>query len=369
MKILIFDYDDVDNPYAGGGQAMQTKHISNILSNKHELTIITGNYPRAKNISLDNINFQRIGIGSFGSVVSILSYWITLPLVGFLISNKYDIVIECFTAPFAVSFLPLTVRKPLIALPTFFNTEKMSAKYKIIPFGIFEKLLINRYKYFAVFTKEIKNKIKGINKQAQVKIIPGGIDNTLIDKIPAKGDYILFLGRIDIFNKGLDILLESIYKIKNESGIKPNLVVAGNGKRKDVDEFLKIVKDLKLKNEVKYVGKVVGKKKINLINQCKFVVYPSSYETFGYTPLETLAAGKLLICFDIRGLRWIPSNLCLKVKRKNPDVLAKALKMSLNKVDLSDRKIRERKEFAKNFSWIDVVNKYERFIKYVLAFE
>ena len=230
-------------------------------------------------------------------------------------------------------------------------------------------MLINRYKYFAVFTKEIKNKIKGINKQAQVKIIPGGIDNTLIDKIPAKGDYILFLGRIDIFNKGLDILLESIYKIKNESGIKPNLVVAGNGKRKDVDEFLKIVKDLKLKNEVKYVGKVVGKKKINLINQCKFVVYPSSYETFGYTPLETLAAGKLLICFDIRGLRWIPSNLCLKVKRKNPDVLAKALKMSLNKVDLSDRKIRERKEFAKNFSWIDVVNKYERFIKYVLAFE
>ena len=47
MNILHTLYDDIDNPWCGGGGALRTWEIARRLSHKHQITILSGAYPNA----------------------------------------------------------------------------------------------------------------------------------------------------------------------------------------------------------------------------------------------------------------------------------------------------------------------------------
>lgn len=361
MKILFLDYDDMNNPYAGGGQAMGTRNIASRLSKKNNVTIVTGNYPGAVSKKVGKIYYKRIGIGEFGPAVSILTYYLLVPIAAMYLQKNFDVVLEGFTAPFGPSFVPWFCKKPLIAITHFFDAKMISQKYKIFPFHILEKFLVKRYENFICFTKVLENKVLNLSARANIRVIPGGVDKSFFLQKSITGDFIFYFGRVDMFNKALDVLLKSVWHIKKITGRKIKLLIAGSGKSNDLRELKNLINHYDLKNEVKYIGKVEGAKKLKLLSQSKFVAYPTRFETFGYVALETLAAGKLLICFDIEGFKWIPKSLSLKIKNKNYISFADAILKSLNhKYSQSD--VQKRRKFAKKFSWKAISNKYEKFI-------
>jgi glycogen synthase len=353
MKILYLDYDDLKNPYAAGGQAYTTSELMGRLSKHHEITVVTGKYPNSKSGINKGIKYVRLGIGNMGYFISLISHWLLLPFYVLFFQNKYDVIIECFTGPFTTSFVPFFANKPLIALPMFFDSKKMAKKYRL-PLDIFQNNFVKKYSRFIVMTKEMKKKVIALNPNAVVKVIPGGVTEELLNSESVRGKYALYIGRLDPYNKGLDLLISAWKNVNNK------LIIAGNGTNNDTKKMKEMVNNLGLNKKIKFVGRVEGKEKINLYENALFVVQPSKFETFGYVALETLAAGKLLVCFDIPGFKWIPRGRALKIKDISVRGLKKGLKQAFSSEYFSKQKSKSNKKFAKLFNWDLISEKFNK---------
>lgn len=366
MKILHFDYDDLSNPYAGGGQAKATKHIFTRLAKRHSVEVVTGNYSGAQNKTVSRVTYTRLGIGGFGNKVSILSFWFLIPLYAFFKGQKVDIISEFFTAPFSVSLTPFATRKVVIATTSFFNPGALANKYKL-PFTWVMKLLIRRYRFFIVQSKQVGKKVKRLNSSAHFAIIPRGIEKEFFRTKPVDGDYVLCIGRIDIYNKCLDMLIKSWASLgKEKKGL--SLFIAGEGPEASKRILKELCRRYNVEQEVQFLGAVHGPEKIRLYSRARVVIVPSRFETFSNVALETLASAKALVCFDIQGLKWIPENISFKAKKISERHLTQTLSDCLK--NKTQRRVRGQKGrmFARQFDWDTVASDYESyFLKAFMA--
>lgn len=365
MKIIHFDYDDIDNPYAGGGQAKAALEIFSRLAKTNEVVIVTGNFPGGNNVTRQGISYKRIGIGNLGVAVSLVSYWLFIPLFCIFNNISADIISEAFTPPFTASLLPIFTKAPIVGFLTFFFGKELSAKYKL-PFWLLEEFGLRNYKHFVALTTESSNAIKNIVSKANVKVIPRGIEQVYLKIGPrSENKYILFIGRLDIYQKGIDILIDA-YSCYLSSGGKQRLVIAGNGSEKTKSVLKEKMRELGIINRIELVGRVDEKQKINLFENCSCVINPSRFETFGNVALEVLASGRTLVCFDIEGYRWIPKNMAIKI----PNIDAKSLAdQMINITENPDHYLQMQtraKKFSMKFDWNNIASEYHMFISQIV---
>ena len=110
MKILHIIYDDVGNPWCGGGGALRAFKVNQCLAENNDITVITGNYPNAKNEMVDNVRFIRIGSKS-SYLLSRLSFSLSIPY--FINKFESDIVInDC--SYFSPCFADIYTKRPVI---------------------------------------------------------------------------------------------------------------------------------------------------------------------------------------------------------------------------------------------------------------
>jgi hypothetical protein len=67
MKIFISSFDDIDNPHYGGGGAIAVHEIASRLAKRHEVTVITGSFPKCNKQIRNGVTYQRIGFHHFGA--------------------------------------------------------------------------------------------------------------------------------------------------------------------------------------------------------------------------------------------------------------------------------------------------------------
>jgi glycogen(starch) synthase len=359
LRILHLDYDDLHNPYAGGGQANATFQINKRLTERNFITVLTGSYPGAKNNMVNGIYYRRVGIGFLGPTVSILSYWLVIPIYSFFMQNKIDLIIEYFTAPIGPSVVPWVVSKPVIGYATFLDAENMYQKYGV-PFHLLANILIQRYRYFVALTKSSKSLLLEKNPQAEIKIIPRGVEREILDSKTSDKRYVLCLGRIDIYGKGIDLILK-VWKtmVIDRTGYK--LVIAGNGKTKDVQKMKEMIKALGLASSTKIIGRVDGRKKIELLSKCSVVVNGSRYGYFGNVSLEAISVGKPLVCFDIDGFDWLPKGICIKVRPFAIDDLATKMTRILRSSKQRRAIGKEARRFAQKYTWENIAEMTENY--------
>lgn len=360
MKILQLDYDDLSNPYAAGGQAKATFSIYSHLARKHseiKVTVVTGNYRGATNKKINGIDYKRLGFKKFGHFVSILSYWALLPFYVLFNSHKYDIVVESFTAPFSTSFVPVVSSKPVIGVATFFNAEELCKKY-YIPFQIIQNCLLLFYKDVIILSKSIEKKLLSINPKLNLTIVPRGIENEYFNIRSVDGKYFLYIGRLDIYQKGLDLLI-NIWAILSKENTNIKLYIAGGGTKKDVLALQdQLKKNNLLDKTVFFKGRVTGEAKKRLIQHAKAVIYLSRYETFGNVALEAFAAGKIFICSDIKGYSWFDKSVALKHDLKDVDGIVSTIKdVNVNQIKYRKTELKAR-IFAKSFLWEEIATQF-----------
>ncbi len=247
------------------------------------------------------------------------------------------------------------------------HAEEFSKKYGRL-FSLIERFGIRKYKYFIALNSKLGEKIKRINNKSIVKIIPRGIDEKYLKIKTKDGKYVLYLGRIDIFQKGLDILLNNWNKIsiKNQ---KIKLIIAGGGTQENVEKVKKTVVKLHLSEKVELIGQVTGKKKEQLIANCRFGVSPSRFEGFGNSALEFISLGKPLVCFNISGYSWIPNDIAIKIKRFDENIFVESIVNVYHDKKLRRNIEKKSREFAKVFKWSNVSRDYENYFKKIVEIE
>jgi len=362
MKILHIDPDDIDNPLSGGGP-VRTTEIYRRLARRHEITVLTPTFPGSTpELVRDGVRYVRLGrkVRNHGSSHHI-TFFFALPAA--LRRFNYDLLVEDFMPPMAVTMTPLVNRKPLIASVQWFFAESLSQQYHL-PFFLGERYGIRMYRNFIVLTDAMKQLIEGRHPRANCAVIANGVDEALYAVRPNHGAFILYMGRIDFAQKGLDLLLDAYRQVPE--AVRLPLVMAGGGYEEE--RLRALIIHFGLSGWVKVVGKVGSQQRLELLRDCRFVCVPSREETFGMVILEACAAAKPAIVFD----RWPMNEVaiaggCEKVLAFDVGAYAQAITalLAMDETEMF-RRGRVCREWAEGFRWDTIAAQQEAFYESVV---
>ena len=172
-----------------------------------------------------------------------------------------------------------------------------------------------------------------------------------------KNNFLLYVGRHDPY-KNLVRLIKAFSDLKKD-GFKPQLVIAGRVDTR-YPQALKIVKKLKLEEDVIFTNFIEDDILISLYSNCDFVVQPSLLEGFGLTALESLLYNKISIVSDIKVFKEILDKSALFFDPLSIEDIKKAI---LKAYQLSDKEIEALlyagKEVKASFSYVEIMNSFE----------
>lgn len=110
---------------------------------------------------------------------------------------------------------------------------------------------------------------------------------------------ILYLGRMDTYNKGLDILIDAFAEVIKVHDAKLTLQGSGHIDRETLEEK---VKKLSLGNRVFFHDADFSKTASSLIAKHDIFCLPSRFEGFGLSAIEAMLAGRVLLVSDVAGI-------------------------------------------------------------------
>jgi len=142
---------------------------------------------------------------------------------------------------------------------------------------------------------------------SQIRMIYNGIEPAKYEPIK-NFNRILYVGRLSK-EKGIDVLLKAINKIKKEI---PNIKVDIVGDGPEAEHLKSLSESLNLQNTVFFSGKVEKDKVNDYYNKCTFLVLPSVCpESFSLVGIEALNIGRPVIGSNLGAIpEWLIDMKC-----------------------------------------------------------
>jgi glycosyltransferase involved in cell wall biosynthesis len=186
--------------------------------------------------------------------------------------------------------------------------------------------------------------VVGVGTEIPSQISPEGFRQ----KHSLKGDYIVYMGRIDR-NKGCDKLFEYFLRFKKEEDSEIKLILMGS-------TVLKIPEH----PDITYYGFVSDSDKFSALSGALLLVMPSFYESLSMVTLEAWALGKPVLA---NGQCEVLKGQCLRsnggLYYENYDEFKEALKLLFSSSKLRDQMGKKGKAyFEQNYTWRIIENKY-----------
>ena len=299
MKILHLLYESEGDYFGIGGVGIRAYEIYRYLKQRHDITLVCKKYPGAGDGERAGLMHRFVGAESRSLTRTLLSY--ASHAVQFVRThgNEYDVIIEDFS-PAIPTFLHAFTLKPTILQIQGYTGRLYFRKYNplyAVTLYTLELLRPRCYDEFIFVNHETAKRFR-VGSKKHSHIIPNGVAPELLNMPPNEGNYILYLGRIDIYGKGLDILLNAYVKLLEEfPGVR--LVIAGDGKDREPFRGKLGVLPREVRNNIELPGWVSGDIKSETIRSASFAVFPSRHEVQPIAVLEAMACGKAVIVSDI----------------------------------------------------------------------
>jgi glycosyltransferase involved in cell wall biosynthesis len=350
LRILHLGFEDHRRPGSGGGSA-RNQQINSRLAQRHDITVLTTKWRGCVDRTEDGVRYVHIGL-PIGYYAAILSYFAVLPFA--IRRYEADLVVEEFAAPFSSALIPLWTRRPTLALVQWLNSKEKSRQYKM-PFLLFEQLGVRVHRRFVAVSGDVRDRLRHINPTAVVDVIPNGVEAKAFDVTPTSGDDVVFLGRLEQEQKGLDLLLDAYARVARHIG--GQLLIAGDGP--DRRKLERRVARLGITDRVRFLGRVSGTAKYELLARARLVVMPSRFETFGIVAIEALACGTPVLAFRIPCLQAVIPDDCGRMvgAYSVPDYAAAMAEM-YDSAELTAMGVAGRR-FARGFDWDQIALRQE----------
>jgi len=362
MKILHLLYESKGDPFGIGGVGIRAYELYGRLRERHDITFLCKKYPGAADGFKEGLKHVYVGSESKGLTKTLLSYAFYAARFVKRHGAQFDVIVNEFS-PAVPAFLYSYEDRPVVLQIQGYTGKKYFEKYNIFHSAVLyalERWAPRHYKNF-IFVSDASRKRFNVGKSKNVEVISNGISGKLLLRGTDESDYVLYLGRIDIHHKGLDILLHAFEEV---SGAFPRvrLVIAGDGRDRQRFALLAEAMPEQIRKAIYMAGWVEDEEKESLISNALLLILPSRYETQGIVALEAMACGKALIVSDIPELRYVTtSGAGIPFRSGDAVSLAVAMKDLLLSTHRS-RMGQKGREWVKEHTWDKIALRYEKFL-------
>jgi glycosyltransferase involved in cell wall biosynthesis len=351
MKILVLNWQDSRNPFAGGAETHLHEIFSRVAALGHDVTLYCSAFddaPAREEIS----GIQVIREGARNT----FNFYVPRRYFSQFRHENYDIIIDDVNKiPF---FTPLYVREPLLAIAHHFFGRSIFTEAGAIAGGYVyasEQAMFHVYKHtpFAVVSESTRHELLAHGFPAHnVSIIPNCINQaqfpfTLQEK--PKHPVIAYFGRLRRY-KSVHHLLEAFATIRNEF---PNAELRIMGKGDAEQDLRHLAERLGISANTKFYGFIKEEDKSMLLGTAHCVVNPSMKEGWGIINVEANACGTPVIAADVPGLRDAVKHGVsgLLYEYGNIKALVEALRTILTNAEYAETLRHGAITFARQFDW------------------
>ena len=217
-----------------------------------------------------------------------------------------------------------------------------------------------------------KNNLLKLGYNRNVCVIPNGI---AISEVEIKKSWeikrkILFLSLLRK-NKGVDILIEAVAKLRKELESYKIIIAGttGKGEKTYVDSLYKLVNKYQLQNMIEFPGGLYGEDKWNCFRESDLFVLPTLNENFGIVIAESLLSGTPVI--TCKGAPWaqLETKDCGWWVERNVVSIAQAIKeaISLSPIQLKQMGLNGRRLVESTYSDSVVAKKMKTLYEWILG--
>lgn len=360
MRVLHCIYDDPHNPWVAGGGAVRVREIYRRLSEQVDVTVATGNYPGAENGTVDGIRYLRLGAARPYA----LSRWSYARAASRLLRDAvYDAAVFDFSA-----YTPIVVpRDRPVGITVHHVTGPTAAerwgRMAGGALGRAERWMLRRGRRFSATSEATFAELRRI-VPAGVPIdrVYAGVPDALFGLEREPGDSLLFFGRLDWFQKGLDTLLAAFARLVRE---RPELRLRIAGRGKDAARVQARVRELDLSERVVLLGAVTDEERQALFAEAAVQLMPSRFEGFGMVAAEAMAAGVPLVAAAVGSLPEVvaPPEGGRLVPPNDPEALAATVADLLDHPEHRAALSRSARASAERFRWSRVAEAHLEFLR------
>ncbi|MFJ8082502.1 glycosyltransferase [Streptomyces sp. NPDC096205] len=357
-RVAISIFDDADNADYRGGGSVVVERVARRLAGEFDVTVVTAARHGGTRMR-DGVRYRFLPVCRAGPRVAQLLFQAALPFMARRV--PHDVWLESFTPPFSTSFLPLFTGKPVVGINQCRGSEVTWRKYHV-PTFLVERLGLRLYRHLVVLNDTDAADARRHSPKADVHLIENGVDvPDLDDAAFGAGGHIVYLGRVDMRAKGLDLLLEAYEKAAPDLP----LYIAGHGTPAEERKLQAAL--ARTPGDVRWLGYTVGESKERLLAQSAFMVMPSRYETFGLVALESMAHGKPVIHFALPWLRWMAGKGNVGVPPFDADRLAEEIARLAAHQDVRRALGRQAHRAAGDYTWEAMTGSYLALVRSLLA--
>ncbi len=354
MRILILNWQDRENPQAGGAEIHLHEVFGRLAAAGSDVTVVTSGWAKAPSRTvLDGMTVHRVG--GRHTYPFMVSAYVRRML---LRAPPFDVVVEDLNK--VPVFAPTWIGAPTLLLVhhLFGATAFQEASFPVAA----ATWLLERpipWVYRGVPTVAVSDSTRqdlverGMPRE-QIRVIPNGVDighftpGQAADRI--REPTVLYLGRLRRY-KRVDLLLKAVAQLRSD-GLPVRLLVAGRGPHEGAlraeADALGLTPD-----GVRFLGFVSEEEKLALLRTVWVHLLTSPREGWGIANLEAAACGTPTVASDAPGLRDSVQHgvTGFLVPHGDVEALARQIRVLLTDPGLRQAQGEAARTFALGFEW------------------
>jgi glycosyltransferase involved in cell wall biosynthesis len=354
VRILILNWQDRENPQAGGAELHLHQIFGRLASRGHTVDLLCSGWKNApRRVKVDGIDVHRVGSRHTYPFLAHRYYKKNLaPL-------EYDVVIEDLNK--APLYTPLWRINKLVALVHHLfgaTAFRETAAPLAAALWLAERPIGSLYKrlpFEAVSQSTADDLVNRGIPRDQIRVIYNGVDTSQLTPDPSvrsSSPLFVYVGRLKRY-KGVDLVIRSFAHLRHSTA---TLEIAGTGDYRPALEAL--ARELGVESRVKFLGFIPEENKVDLLRRAWAAMLASPKEGWGISNMEAAACGTPVIASDSPGIREsvVSNETGYLVPHGDNEAMAEKMRLLAESPRLVEQMGKAAREFAEKFSWDRAAN-------------
>jgi glycosyltransferase involved in cell wall biosynthesis len=364
VRVLLVNWQDRDNPQAGGAEIHLHEIFGRLAARGHELRLLCGGWPGSPpRASLDGIEVHRVGTRQSFPFFAHRYY-------SKMLKDWADVLVE------DINKIPLytprwRARRTVALVPHLFGGTAFQEFAAPLAAAVWlaERPLgrvYARVPFQAISDSTADDLVaRGIPRPSIEVIYPGidtvGYTPNIVER--AAAPTFAYLGRLKKY-KGVHFVIQAFAEMAVPNA---TLEIAGAGDyRPDLEE---LAKSLDLGTRVRFLGRISESEKLALLRRAWALVFASPKEGWGITNLEAAACATPVVASNSPGIRESvrDGKTGFLVPHGDVRAMGAAMRRLAESRSLVDELGVTARSFAESFTWDRAADETERHLSRVIA--